>query len=155
MNRAIKKAKEIYRKYGNDLDKILAKEKIEVLEVPLAGRFKEIYFGDYIILKDKLSPEEKRELTAHALGHHFLHAGSHYAASKKIYSFSNYHEKQANIFAAYLLMPDKELKKSLYPEAMSSELAEKLEVTPQFVEFRLELAYHYTPAIHQSTGATA
>lgn len=147
MNRAIKKAQEVYDKYGNDLDRILAKEKIEVLEVPLAGRFKEIYFGDYIILKDKLSPEEKRELTAHALGHHFLHAGSHYAASKKIYSFSNYHEKQANVFAAYLLMPDDKLEKALYPDIPTTELIDKFDVTPKLAEFRLKLYQATKPKV--------
>lgn len=148
MNRAIKKAKEIYSKYGNNLDKILAKEKIEVLELPLAGRFKEIFFGDYIILKDKLSPEEKRELTAHALGHHFLHAGSHYAASKKIYSFSNYHEKQANAFAAYLLMPDDKLEKMLYPDIANTELANEFDITPKFAEFRLKLYQATKPKVN-------
>ena len=139
MNRAVKKAQEIYNKYGNDLDKILAAEKIDVLEVPLAGRFKEIFFGDYIVLKDSLSPEEKRELTAHALAHHYLHAGSHYAASKKIYSFSNYHEKQADVFAAYLLIPDEKLTKMLYPEIPIAEISEKFGVPEKVARKRLEL----------------
>jgi Zn-dependent peptidase ImmA (M78 family) len=139
MNKAIKKAQDVYTKYGDDLDKVLAKEDIEVLELPLAGRFKEIYFGDYIILKNTLSPEEKRELTAHALAHHYLHAGSHYAAAKKIYTFSNYHERQANVFAAYLLIPDEKLEKVLYPDIPIKEIAEKFDVRPKFAGFRLEL----------------
>ncbi len=139
MMKAVKKAEEIYNKYGNDLEKILRKEKIDVLEVPLAGRFKEIFFGDYIVLKDSLSPEEKRELTAHALAHHYLHAGSHYAASKKIYTFSNFHERQANVFAAYLLMPDKKFEKVLYPDVQIDELSSKFDVTNKFASFRLKL----------------
>ena len=139
MIQAIKKAQEIYKKYGNNLQKILSKEKIEVLEVPLAGRFKEIFFGDYIVLKDRLSPEEKRELTAHALAHHYLHAGSHYAASKKIYTFSNFHERQANVFAAFLLIPDKKLEKTLYSDIPVNEISDKFDVTPKFARFRLKL----------------
>ena len=147
MNRAIKKAQEIYNKYGNDLDKILAAERIDVLEVPLAGRFKEIFFGDYIVLKDSLSPEEKRELTAHALAHHYLHAGSHYAASKKIYSFSNYHEKQADVFAAYLLMPNEKFEKVLYPDVPITEISDKLNVTPKFAGFRLKMYNTQNPRV--------
>lgn len=139
MNRAKEKAEEIYNKYDNDLDKILSKEKIDVLEVPLAGRFKEIFFGDYVVLKDSLSPEEKRELTAHALGHHFLHAGSHYAASKKIYTFSNYHEKQADIFAAHLLIPDEKFEKMLYHGIPITEISEKFDITPKFANFKVKL----------------
>ena len=139
MIKAVRKAEEIYKKHGNNLEKILKEEKIDVLEVPLAGRFKEIFFGDYIVLKDSLSPEEKRELTAHALAHHYLHAGSHYAASKKIYTFSNFHERQANVFAAYLLIPDKKFEKMLYPDIPVHEISDKFEVTTKFAEFRLSL----------------
>jgi len=137
--RAIEKAKAVYLEYGNDLDGLLTSLDIEVLEVPLKGRLKEIFFGDHIVLKAGLSPLEKRELTAHALGHHFMHAGSHYAAAKKIYTFSNYHEKQAEVFAAYLLIPEHKLEKVLYEDVPVLEVAEQFEVRPEFAKFRVKL----------------
>lgn len=139
MNRARRKAEKVLVEYGNDIGVILERLDIEVLEVAMKGRLKEIFFGDHIVLRSDLSHLEKRELTAHALGHHFMHAGSHYAASKKIYSFSNYHEKQANIFAAYLLIPEGELEKAIYPDVPVADITEMFEVTPEFATFRLEL----------------
>ena len=60
MWRAIKKAEEVYNKYGNDLDVILDALGIEVLEVSLEGRVKEIFFSDYIVIKKGLDEPEKR-----------------------------------------------------------------------------------------------
>lgn len=139
MNRARRKAEEVAKEYGNDLPAILARLDIEVLEVAMKGRLKEIFFGDHIVLRRDLSVQEKRGLTAHALGHHFMHAGSHYASSRKIYSFSNYHEKQANVFAAYLIIPEDELEKAIYPDVPVADITEAFEVTPEFAAFRLEL----------------
>lgn len=139
MNRARRKAEEVFKKYGNDLPDILDSLDIEVIGVPMSGRLKEIFFGDHIVLRNDLSAQEKRELTAHALGHHFMHAGSHYAASRKIYTFSNYHEKQANIFAAYLLIPEHELLNTIYPDVTTADIAESFEVSTEFAAFRLEL----------------
>jgi Zn-dependent peptidase ImmA (M78 family) len=147
MNIARRKAEEVYKKYGDNLEEILSREGIEVLEVSLKGRFKEIYFGDYIVIKDDLPVEEKRELIAHALGHHFLHAGNHLVFAQYIYSIDNYQERQANVFAAYLLIPDEKLQKILYPDVLTFELAEKFEVTSKFMEFRLKLAQDYTPSL--------
>jgi len=60
MNIAKRKAEEIVDKYGNDLQDILSSEGIQILEVPLHGRLKELYFGDVVILKDNLSSAEKK-----------------------------------------------------------------------------------------------
>jgi hypothetical protein len=139
MNRARRKAEEVIKEYGNNLGAILEILDIDLLEVAMKGRLKEIFFGDHIVLRRDLSYLEKQELTAHALGHHFMHSGSHYAAARKIYTFSNYHEKQANIFAAYLLIPEDELEKTIYPDVKASDIAESFEVTPEFATFRLEL----------------
>jgi Zn-dependent peptidase ImmA (M78 family) len=145
MNVALRKAKEVSKKYGSDPFKICEEIGIEVLEVEMEGEVKEIFWGDAITLRKDLKEELKREYVAHAIGHHFLHAGSHYHFSKSSYSYSNYQEKQANIFAAYLLIPDEELEKEVQKEADIFHLSEKFNVTPQFVKFRLSLAKHYNP----------
>lgn len=136
MNTAIRKAKEVFDKYGNDLDKVLEKLDIQAVDVPLAGRLKELYFGDVVVLMQGLSEPERRELIAHALGHHFLHAGNHYAASRGAYSWDKYQERQAEVFAAYYLMPEISSDKRF-------ELAEQYQVTEKFAGFRLKLVEHY------------
>lgn len=132
MNVAIAKAKEVIEEYGNDLDKVLEKLNIQAVDVPLAGRLKELYFGDVIVLMQGLSDPERRELIAHALGHHFLHAGNHYAASRGAYSWDKYQERQADVFAAYYLVP--ELK-----NYSDYELAEEFKISERFVNFRKKL----------------
>jgi Zn-dependent peptidase ImmA (M78 family) len=145
MNTAVRKAKEIYKKYGNDPEEIAKKIGLEILEVPMEGKAVEFYWGDAITLKEGLEEPLRRELIAHAICHHLLHAGSHLKVSERRYSFGNYHEKQANIFAAFLLIPDEELEKLAGKDLTIYDLAEKFNVTPQFVKFRLGLAKHYNP----------
>jgi len=146
MNGATKKALEMIDKYKtNDPEKILKKLGVFVLDVPLAGRMKEIYFKDHIVVKAGLKNAERRQLLAHALCHHLLHAGNHYKMNKKTYSFSNYHEKQADVFAAYLLVPESKLEKLVGRNLTIYELAEKFEILPYFAKFRIGLAKHYNP----------
>ncbi|MCL5291220.1 MAG: ImmA/IrrE family metallo-endopeptidase [Actinobacteria bacterium] len=133
MNVAIAKAKEVFGLYGNDLDKVLDKLGIQAVDAPLAGRLKELYFGDVIVLKEGLSEAERRELIAHALGHHFLHAGNHLAASKGAYSWDKFQERQADVFAAYLLIPKIQTDKAF-------KMAEKNNITEKFAAYRLKLA---------------
>jgi len=142
MRRAIKKAEEVFKKYGNDLDVILDALDIEVLEVPLEGRVKEIFFNDHIVIKEGLSEPEKRELIAHALGHYFLHAGNHLAFSQSPVAIDNYHERQADVFAAYLLIPDQKLKKSYNMSISISDLANELNTNIPLLQLRLSLFAH-------------
>lgn len=145
MNTAVRKAKEIYQKHGNDVEKIAEALNLDILDVPMEGSAKEFYWGDYITIKEGLDEPERRELIAHAVCHHLLHAGSHFAGSHKNYSFGNYHEKQANVFAAFLLVPDKELEKLASDNLTIYDLAEKFNITPWFAKFRIGLAKHYSP----------
>ncbi len=150
MNRATDKANEIISKYKtNDPDKILNNLGIDVLDVPLAGRLKEVYFKDHIVLKEGLKQEERRQLIAHAIAHHLLHAGNHLLKQKRSYSFSNYHEKQAEVFAAFLLMPENKIEKLTSNNLTIHDLAERFEVLPRFASFRIGLAKHYYPKKYQ------
>jgi hypothetical protein len=63
MNTAKQKALEVIEKYGNNLQTILDAEGILLIDVPLAGRLKELYFGDVIVLRDDLSAFEINELS--------------------------------------------------------------------------------------------
>lgn len=95
-----------------------------------------------IVLRDDLSEFEINELTAHALGHHFLHAGNHMAASSGAYSWDKIQERQAEVFAAYLLMPKLRLTTRHYQTAVLN-LAEDYNVTEKFAGFRLKLLQSY------------
>src|SRR3990172_8155793 len=125
MRTAIDRANETYRKYGNYLHKLCNSLGLILIEEDLEGRLKEVYFGDSIVIRRDLPYPEKRELVAHAIGHHLMHAGNHLSMQERVYSFGNYHERQANVFAACLLLPEDKLQEALYPDVPIAELAEK------------------------------
>lgn len=139
MRRAIDKAKEIENRFGCDPFVVAEKLGLAVLEEDLKGRLREVYFGDSVVIRRDLLSSEKRELVAHAIGHHLLHAGNHLSMQNRVYSFGNYHERQANVFAAYLLIPEDKLGGSLYEGIVASELAERFDVGEDLVRFRIKL----------------
>jgi len=139
MRRAIEEAKKIHGRYGTDVTLITEELGLSVIEEDLEGRLREVYFGDSIVIRRDLPEAEKRELIAHAIGHHLLHAGNHLAMQNRVYSFGNYHERQANVFVAFLLMPEKELEDRLYEGIATAELADAFEVNESLAEFRLKL----------------
>ena len=137
MNRAIKQANQIRETYGNDLDQIAQSLGLNVIPQKMEGRLREFYVSGSIVINESLSNREKRELVAHAIGHHLLHAGNHLSMQKRIYSFGNYHEKQANVFAAALLMPSYGLQKVLKSRPRIDEIADYFHVTDELVRLRL------------------
>ena len=137
MNRVIDKANEIYRQYGNDLDEITQSLGLSVISEEMEGRLTEFYVPGMIAVNSRLSSRKQRELIAHAIGHHLMHAGNHLAMQKRIYSFGNYHEKQANVFAACLLMPSEEFQKHLKGRPRTDEIANHFQVTEELVRLRL------------------
>jgi len=145
MNTAVRKAEEIYKRYGNDVYSIASSLDLDIIDVPMEGEAKEFFWGDAITIKEGLEEPLRRELVAHAICHYLLHSGSHYALQSRRYSYGNYHEKQANVFAAFLLIPDEKLEKFEGKNLTIHDLAEEFNVTPQFVKFRLGLAKHYNP----------
>ena len=60
-------------KYGSDIYGLLARLNIKVLEAKLPERLPEVFFGDYVVLRDDLPRDRKLYYLAHALGHYFLH----------------------------------------------------------------------------------
>lgn len=141
MRIAIKKAEEIYQKYENNLKAILEALGLTLIEEELEGRLKEVYFGDSIVIKKGLPKQEKRELIAHAIGHHLMHAGNHIAMQNRVYSFGNYHERQANAFAACLLVPKGKLEGKINMPV--HELAEYFDVTEKLIELRLKIFKYF------------
>ncbi len=139
MNRAIKQANQIRETYGNDLDQIAQSLGLNVIPQKMEGRLREFYVSGSIVINESLSNREKRELIAHAIGHHLLHAGNHLAMQKRIYSFGNYHEKQANVFAACLLMPLESLAGFISNKSRIDEIANHFQVREELVKMRLKI----------------
>lgn len=152
MKRVIEKANRIRGQHGNDLDQIAESLGLNVIPQKMEGRLREFYFRGSIVISADLSPREKRELVAHAIGHHLLHAGNHLAMQKRIYSFGNYHEKQANVFAACLLMPSNEFGKYLKNRPRIDEIANSFQVTEELAKLRLMVWANFEKDI---TGRTA
>jgi len=118
MRHIIKKANEIRQKYGiDDLEFLASKLGAEVVELPLGRIIKEMYIKDegVIVVDPNLHPYKKRHLIAHALAHHLFHRKSrvNYFIEDRNDYINNWllreHEKEAEVFAAYLLIPEEKL----------------------------------------------
>lgn len=153
MNHIIGKAKEIYKKYGSDnLDFVVTELGAELLELPLTKRIKEVYFHDLntIVIDPNLHPYQKRHLISHALAHHLLHqkrkanyfvdGDKNFIEGIKVKKM----EKEAEIFAAYFLIPEEKLNAILKEEWINNSpdpipyLAEEFQVTEGLMKKRLE-----------------
>jgi Zn-dependent peptidase ImmA (M78 family) len=158
MRRIIQKAREIYEKYGSEeLEVLASKLGAEVFEILEAKNIKEVYFSDLkaIAIKPDLHPCERNYLIAHALGHHLFHQ----AGANR--DFLNLHEeglfgsleigrseiarkeREADIFAAYLLIPEEKLSPILKEDWIRDynfvpELAEEFQVSEELIRKRLE-----------------
>jgi Zn-dependent peptidase ImmA (M78 family) len=137
VKRVIDQANQLNEQFGSDLDKITDSLGLTVMYEEMIGRMKEFYFRGAIVVRSDLALREKRELIAHALGHHLFHAGNHLSMQKRIYSFGNYHEKQANAFAACLLIPLSRLLGLMADRARIDEIADNFGVTEELVRLRL------------------
>jgi Zn-dependent peptidase ImmA (M78 family) len=159
----IEKAKQIYRKYGfDDLDFIADKLGAEIFETDLLNdsEVKEVYFPDLetIAIASNLHPCERKCLIAHGLGHHLFHNdnkkgyirlheeglfGSKVLGEAEI----DRKEREADLFATYLLIPGEKLNKILkqewFKESLNPipELAEEFQVSPNFMKKRLEFRF--------------
>ncbi len=133
---------EIISQYQTNNPYIIAEHsKIQIIEHPLSGRLKELYFGDYIIINNLLAFIDKRRYLAHALGHHFLHTGNQLFFAQQRHNQNIKEEAQAEEFAAYLLVPEKTLQDNLHLPL--EELSEYFEVPDQFMQYRLQLTQNH------------
>ena len=140
MKRIISRANQIREDYGTDLEQVADGLGLSVIyNDKLRGRMREYYFRGSIVIRADLPVREKRELVAHAIGHHLFHAGNHLAMQKRIYSFGNYHEKQANVFAACLLIPLSSLMRQMSDRARIDEIAEHFQVREELVRLRMKV----------------
>jgi Zn-dependent peptidase ImmA (M78 family) len=153
MKRIIEKANEIREKYGvDDLELLASKLGAEVVEIPLGRIIKEVYIKDegVIVIDPKLHPYKKRHLIAHGLAHHLSHRNTrvNYFLDERDDRFNYWkqrrQEKEAEVFAAYLLIPEDKLNEKLKEEWVQEspdpvpELAEEFQVSEHFLRKRLK-----------------
>jgi Zn-dependent peptidase ImmA (M78 family) len=155
----IQKANQLRNKYGlDDLDFLAQKLGAEIIEYPLGRIIKETYFKDLgvIVIDPGLHPYKKRHLIVHGLAHHLFHR------NKKVNYFLNREknflktiditrqEKEAEVFAAYYLIPEDKLNKILKQDWINDsldpvyELAEEFQVSEHFMRKRLEFRRQYS-----------
>lgn len=124
MDRIIEEAQKVYNQYGSDdLDYVAEKLGAEVHENLEAGHLKEVYFPDLrtVVLRPGLPSHERNYLLGHALGHHLFHQKE----GQQLGSFQQevtcgtlglgrlstpVTEREADLFAAYLLVPEAKLR---------------------------------------------
>ena len=153
MKKIIEKAKEIARRYGlDDLYFVAGKLGAKVVEYPLGRIVKEAYFKDLgvIVIDPSLHLYKKRHLIAHGLAHHLFHRNRkvNYFHDQGKYFLKNLdviqQEREAEVFAAYLLIPEDKLNAILNEEWVKDsldpihELAEEFQVSEHFMKKRLE-----------------
>jgi Zn-dependent peptidase ImmA (M78 family) len=128
IDRIIEKASSIYSQYGSDnLDLVAEKLGASVYGLLEAEHLKEAYFPERkaIAIKPGLPSYERRYLIAHALGHHLFHRDE---TSRDYLRLHLKHsdarstqdsaeiarlEDEADLFAAFLLVPDSKLRPRL------------------------------------------
>jgi len=153
MNPIIRKAKNLYQKYGSEnLDFLLEMLNLSLHEIPLTKHIKEAYFKDLkaVVIDPSLDHFKKRHLISHAIGHHLLHRKreanyfiderSNFLESLKIRKM----EREAELFASYFLIPAEKLNSLLKEEWFKgssnpiAELAEEFQVPEDLIKKRLE-----------------
>lgn len=115
-SQAVEKARNLHRRYPGltfplDMERLVMAEGCELVEWPFLSPVKEVKHGRWIGIAAGLGQQERRYLTAHALGHHLLHCGNQlwFRGSHKATVLKQ--EREADEFAAHVLMPEAELDK--------------------------------------------
>ena len=90
---------------SSDLTPALRSLDLEVIPWRFEGRIREVIFQNAIGIDAGLSDAWQRWLTAHAIGHHLLHAGTSLYLASWQWVNRNKDERQAEEFAAGLLVP--------------------------------------------------
>lgn len=147
MERIIDEANAIYQKYGTgDLDYIAQRLGVEIHEQLKARDLKEVYFPDLeaMVIRPGLARHERNYLLAHGLGHHLLHrtaTDGQRASFHEELACGNLTmgrrqpsrtEREADLFAAFLLIPEIKLKPMLGQEWIAEAEDPELKLALEF-----------------------
>jgi len=108
----------------------------------LKGMYQQILGQPYIILKSDLPGHVEALVLMHELGHHFLHR--ELAAGQAYRNLADLHmdgrpEREANLFAADMLLSDRALMQELKLGRTAREAAAELGLPTEIVALKLEL----------------
>lgn len=149
MTLAARLAARTARNHGRDPWKVAARLGLRVKRVDLPGAHKELYAqrggaqGNAALAISKgAGDSETRELLAHGLAHHLMHAGDRVSGQSRAV-WSGRHEREADDFAALLLIPDHALQALADGSAQCqvAELSESCDVSEALARRRLRLAH--------------
>ena len=137
---AIEKARQIHQKYPGldyplNIERLANLEGCECITWPFTAPVKEVKQGRWIGIAENLPANERRYLVSHALAHHLLHCGNQLSFRGWQKTYCNRQEREADCWAAHMLMPEIELAK--VARVPSWELAEQFGVPEELVRRRL------------------
>ena len=139
-------AQRVNKRFGtNDPEIIAEKEGLEVITANLPGRWWDILLWDCITIREDLVPKWQRWCLAHCLGHHFMHHGNQLRLREQadLVSRRKLQEADAELFAAWLLIPEGELNALEEAEGENLDtwtISEHFQVPAEMVPFRLGLS---------------
>ena len=107
----------------------------------LKGFFTIINGYRFVVINSNLSYEEQKIVAAHELGHAVLHeefAKDSQICDTMLYDMHSKPEFEANLFAAYLLISDNDIKEAASLDFCESQLAAYLNVSEKLLEIRCQ-----------------
>lgn len=144
--KAVKKITDTYGERNpfrlcEDLDIILLFQALGTENNSVKGFYFESHRIKTITVNSDLSEELQRIITAHELGHAVLHRTEKVHSFNELWLFDEAEvmEREANLFAAELLVDDKELLEILREGSTFFEAAARLMVPIEILEFKLRL----------------
>ncbi len=145
MHYIVEKAKDIAEKYGGkDIFETAEISGVKVWFRPL-GRLKGFYMFEnncrYIVINEDLDDITKAIVCAHELGHDMLHrelsAGG--IRENTLFLDNNKTEREANLFAAEILISDESILSALSFCDSESKLSAELRFPEELIKFKLEI----------------
>lgn len=137
-----RKANELIRKYKTNNPFELVKNcNIKLLYADLGniGGFYQYYKrSKLIIINESLSALQQKEICAHELGHALLHPKQNrFFLHQNTFQNNDKLEREANLFAAYLLISEEEAAEFFQRRATVSQISAIVGISPQLAEERM------------------
>ena len=139
-------ADRVARNHGRDPWKVAERLGLRIMRTNLPRPHRELYaqrhdraVAGMAIAKDA-GERETRELLAHGIAHHLMHVGDRVTGRSRAI-WSGRHEREADDFAAYLLIPPHRLERVTTDtaRAQAAEVAETCDVSEVLARRRLRL----------------
>ncbi len=144
MQRIIEAAEEILKRFGGrDIFETAENSGANIWFRELGG-LKGFYICEngarYIVINEALDDALKRVVCAHELGHDALHRELSAGGLREgtLFLDTNKIEREANLFAAYVLITDEEILETMNEISDISSVSASLKLPPEIIMYRLE-----------------